>query len=183
MRKYFVFIVLFFLIVFAGICFWMPRIGNNSEVVLNGAENDNFSTFQDDEVSSSEDNEPIFTPVFKAEAISAFVYERMLGKSIPTKYKNKVDLSSLAYLQVSYFGFDSLPHIGEIVVNSKLQNDVLAIFKELYDIHYPIEKIRLIDEYDANDEASMSDNNTSAFCYRVIAGTNALSNHSKRLCY
>lgn len=58
---------------------------------------------------------------------------------------------------------------GEMIVNSKLANDVLEIFKEAYEIEYPIEKIQLIDEYDANDELSMSDNNTSCFCYRVIA--------------
>ena len=104
----------------------------------------------------------------------------MLGKSIPFEYKDKIDISTLSYLQVSYFGFDNESHIGEIIVNRKIANDVLAIFKELYDIKYPIEKIKLIDEYNANDELSMSDNNTSCFCYRVISGKNILSNHSKR---
>ena len=56
---------------------------------------------------------------------------------------------------------------------------MVDIFKELYEEKYPIEKIRLIDEYDAIDEKSMEDNNTSAFCYRVIEGTNKLSNHAK----
>lgn len=58
---------------------------------------------------------------------------------------------------------------GEMIVNSKLENDVLEIFKEAYEVGYPVEKIKLIDEYDANDELSMSDNNTSCFCYRVIS--------------
>lgn len=189
MKKYFIFIVLFLIIIFIGICSFTPMFDKNPHNVFNEIDevnkdnSFNTSIIQDNSDNSSEDNVPIFTPIFKTEAISASVYDRMLGRSIPTKFKDKVDLNSLAYLQVSYFGFDNMPHIGEIVVNSKLQNDVLEIFKELYDIHYPIEKIRLIDEYNADDEASMSDNNTSSFCYRVIAGTNSLSNHSKRMCY
>lgn len=58
---------------------------------------------------------------------------------------------------------------GEMIVNSKLADEVLEIFKAAYEIEYPIEKIKLIDEYDANDELSMSDNNTSCFCYRFIS--------------
>jgi hypothetical protein len=37
------------------------------------------------------------------------------------------------------------------------------IFKKLYENNYPIEKIRLVDEYDADDEKSMRDNNSSCF--------------------
>ena len=36
----------------------------------------------------------------------------------------------------------------------------------------------LIDEYDANDENSMEDNNTSAFNYRTVNGSSKLSKHS-----
>ena len=122
-----------------------------------------------------------FPEIFTFEKIPDSIYEKMLGKSIPLEYKNKVDRNSLSYLQISYYGFDGLPHIGEMIVNSKVSNEVLDIFKELYDIKYPIEKIKLIDEYDANDELSMSDNNTSCFCYRVIANTSSISNHAKGL--
>lgn len=107
----------------------------------------------------------------------------MLGNSIPFEYSDKIDISSLSYLQVSYIGFDNKTYIGELIVNSKISNDILEIFKELYDIKYPIEKIKLIDEYNADDELSMADNNTSCFCYRTIAGKNVISNHSKRNCY
>ena len=54
-------------------------------------------------------------------------------------------------------------HVGELVVNRVIADDVLDIFKQLYEAGYEIEKIRLIDEYDADDERSMRDNNSSAF--------------------
>ena len=38
--------------------------------------------------------------------------------------------------------------------------------------------MRLIDEYEANDDLSMEDNNSSAFCFRSITGKpQAVSNH------
>lgn len=121
-------------------------------------------------------------PIFTYSNIPDNIYKKMLGNSIPFEYKNKVDISNLSYLKISYYGFDNTTHVGEMIVNSKVSSEVLDIFRELYNIKYPIEKIKLIDEYGANDELSMSDNNTSCFCYRVVAETNVLSNHSSRIC-
>ena len=36
----------------------------------------------------------------------------------------------------------------------------------------------LVDEYNADDNASMADNNSSSFNYRVVEGSNKLSKHS-----
>lgn len=115
---------------------------------------------------------------FSSEKVPNYIYENMIGKSIPFEYKNSININTLSYLKISYIGFDNRPHIGEIIVNSELANDILNIFKELYELKYPIEKIKLIDEYDGNDELSMSDNNTSCFCYRTISSTSKLSNHA-----
>ena len=71
----------------------------------------------------------------------------------------------------------SLEDEGELVVNKDIADDVLEIFKELYESGYQIEKVRLVDEYDADDEASMSDNNSSAFNFRFISHTTKISKH------
>jgi hypothetical protein len=55
---------------------------------------------------------------------------------------------------------------------------VLRIFTRLREIRFPIAKARLINHYDGNDDASMADNNTSAFNSRNVAGTNSLSLHA-----
>ena len=39
--------------------------------------------------------------------------------------------------------------------------------------------MRLIDDYGADDARSMAANNTSCFCYRRVAGSTALSKHSR----
>ena len=74
-------------------------------------------------------------------------------------------------------GFDGETNEGELVVNKAIADDVLAIFEELYRAKYPIEKVCLVDEYDADDEASMSDNNSSAFNFRTISHTTTISKH------
>lgn len=116
---------------------------------------------------------------FYKEELSDEVFARMDGVSYP---KNaQIGREELSYLRVLHTGFDKKTYVGELVVNQKIADDVLEIMKELYENHYPIEKMLLIDEYGADDETSMSDNNTSAFNYRTIAGTNRLSKHGQGL--
>ena len=103
------------------------------------------------------------------------IFEKMQGKS----YKADCTLprENLRYIHVLHVGFDNQVHEGELVVNKDIADDVLEIFKELYESGYQIEKVRLVDEYDADDEASMSDNNSSAFNFRFISHTTKISKH------
>lgn len=116
---------------------------------------------------------------FYKEELTDEVFARMDGVSYPQNAQ--IGREELCYLRVLHTGFDEKTYIGELVVNQKIADDVLEIMKELYENHYPIEKMRLIDEYGADDETSMSDNNTSAFNYRTIAGTDRLSKHGQGL--
>ena len=123
--------------------------------------------------------EEVFKSQFTKSSIPDEVYKNMIGKSIPKK--DLVDINSLSYLKITYYGFDNKAHIGEMIVNKEVASEVLDIFKELYENKYPIEKMNLIDKYNADDDQSMKDDNTSAFCYRVIEGSDVISNHSKGL--
>lgn len=116
---------------------------------------------------------------FTSQLIPLTIQARMRGKSYPDGCT--VPFSELRYLRVLHIGFDGEEHEGELVVNERIAEDVLHIMKQLYDAGYPIEKMTLIDDYDAQDEASMTDNNSSAFCYRVVKGTSTLSNHARGL--
>ena len=81
-------------------------------------------------------------------------------------------------MDVSYLSFDGKEHQGQLVVDSRVVGDIEKIFLNLLVIRFPIEKIIPITKYAWDDEASMQDNNTSAFNYRKIMGTDRLSNHS-----
>lgn len=126
-----------------------------------------------DETPEIEESEAIFT----YSPLSEEVTEKITG--ISYKENDEVKIEDLVYVQITHWGFDDKEHKGEIILNTEVAHEVVEIFKELYEAKFPIEKIRIIDEYDADDELSMLDNNSSAFCYREIAGSNGkLSNHS-----
>lgn len=80
---------------------------------------------------------------------------------------------------MSYWGYEGCIHQGEMIVHRGVAQDVVDIFGELFEARFPIEKMSLIDLYQADDELSMADNNTSAFCPRLKTGsTTEWSKHS-----
>lgn len=107
------------------------------------------------------------------------IFEKMQGKSY--KENCTVPREELRYLHILHVGFDNNTHEGELIVNKRIAEDVLDIFKELYKAGYQIEKVRLIDEYNAQDELSMRDNNSSAFNFRYISYSTTLSKHAMGL--
>ena len=82
----------------------------------------------------------------------------------------------LSYVHVMHYNFDGEVTEGELICNNAIAEDLVEIFYELYKAEYQIEKIRLIDEYGADDNLSMEDNHTSCFNYRVVDGSTKLSN-------
>lgn len=121
------------------------------------------------------DSHEISTSDFYISEIPDDIFAKMQGKSY--KEDCTVPREDLRYVHVRHMGFDGEAKDGELVVNKAIADDVLAIFEELYKADYPIEKVRLVDEYDADDEASMSDNNSSAFNFRFISHTTRISKH------
>lgn len=103
------------------------------------------------------------------------IFEKMQGKSY--KADCTVPRDELRYVHVLHMGFDGQTKEGELVVNKAIADDVLAIFEELYQADYPIEKVELVDAYNADDEESMSHNNSSAFNFRFISHTTKISKH------
>ena len=83
----------------------------------------------------------------------------------------------MRYLHVLHKDLNGKTHEGEIICNVYIAADLLDIFQKLYAANYPIEKIRLVDEYDADDERSMRDNNSSCFNFRFISHTTKVSKH------
>jgi len=47
---------------------------------------------------------------------------------------------------------------------------MVTIFKTLFEHRFPIEKMKLIEDYKGSDDASIADNNTSAFNCREVTG-------------
>ncbi len=75
-------------------------------------------------------------------------------------------------------GFDGKPHTGELVVNKRWAEDLVGVFRTLYEARWPIAQMRLVDDYGGDDDASMAANNTSAFNCRTVAGSSNWSAHA-----
>lgn len=113
---------------------------------------------------------------FYFEPITEDIKERIYGLSY--KEDCTVPYDDLRYVSVLYKNFKGETDYGEIICNKAIAQDLVEIFYELFENDYPIDKIRLIDEYNADDDLSCQDNNTSCFNYRVVYGSNNLSKHA-----
>ena len=115
------------------------------------------------------------TDGFSVTTIDDTSFARMKGKT----YKDNctVPLSELRHVKVLYKNKEQQTLKGEIICNNHIADDVAEIFYELYKANYPIEKIRLMDDYNADDETAMRDNNTSSFNFRFISHSTKVSKH------
>lgn len=89
-----------------------------------------------------------------------------------------VGLADLRLVTVSHWGFDGRPRTGELVVHVRAADPLVGVFERLFRARFPIERMRLVDEYGADDDRSMADNNTSAFNCRSVAGSDRWSEHA-----
>jgi peptidoglycan L-alanyl-D-glutamate endopeptidase CwlK len=87
-------------------------------------------------------------------------------------------IDSLHLIDVRYFAFDDRLHRGQLVVHRVVEKDVIEIFNLIGQLKFPIARVFPIAKYDWSDDESMADNNTSAFNYRFVMGTERLSHHA-----
>ncbi|MDD6196481.1 M15 family metallopeptidase [[Clostridium] aminophilum] len=116
------------------------------------------------------------TEGFSIREISDDLFDRMRAGNT---YKKEciVPREDLRYLVVLHKDKEGNTHRGEMVVHKRIAEDVLEIFKKLYDADYPIERMTLPDNYMADDETVMRDNNSSCFNFRFISHTKKISKH------
>jgi hypothetical protein len=98
-----------------------------------------------------------------------------------------VGYDQLRYLALTYWGFDGQAHLGEMVVHESVADDVVAVFRRLFELRFPIHRMSLVDDFGAaptrmggaNDFQSIEADNTSAFNCRARTGsTSVFSEHS-----
>ncbi|MFN8053666.1 MAG: M15 family metallopeptidase [Acidimicrobiales bacterium] len=110
---------------------------------------------------------------------------RMEGRSMHPACP--VSYDQLRYLRLTYWGADQASHLGEMVVNSDVADTVVSVFRQLFEIRFPITRMTLVDDFGpgatakdgADDFGSIEADNTSAFNCRVRTGsTTEYSQHS-----
>ncbi len=113
--------------------------------------------------------------IFRAMPIPDDVFERMSGRSFPSSCTTK--RHELRYLLLSYCDAQGETRRGEMVCHRDVAADLVDIFRELWKAGYRIERMQLIDDFEADDQRSMEANNTSCFCFRTIRGGRTVSKH------
>ena len=118
---------------------------------------------------------------FTANEIGEDVFQFINGRSFVEN--EHISREQLRYLKVLHYNYSHEVQAGEIIVNANIAEDVRNIFRELFEQEYEIETMSLIENFwtgdgGSSDKNSIENNNTSAFNYRMIAGTDQLSNHA-----
>lgn len=123
-----------------------------------------------------------FSNFAKIDLINETIAKRIVGKTWTVECP--VPLTDLRYLTIPYWGYDGKEHLGEMIVHKAVALEVIDIFQELFEVKFPIEEMRLIDDYfepgktrGEIDDISMAHNNTSAFFFRFIGKTTIVSEH------
>jgi peptidoglycan L-alanyl-D-glutamate endopeptidase CwlK len=100
-------------------------------------------------------------------------WQAVFGTSAPGEI-----LERLCLFDVRYAGFDGRLHAGQLLLHRDLAAEIGEIFALTERWRFPIASVVPIARYGWSDEASMAANNSSAFNYRTIAGTDRLSRHA-----
>jgi hypothetical protein len=116
---------------------------------------------------------------FRIMDIPDSIFRCMQGASYPINCPIK--RSQLKYILCLHRDIKGRSIVGEMIVNKSIAHTMLNIFHQLYKAKYPIEKMRLPENWKAMDEPMMRDNNTSAFNFRYISGTKRISKHGMGL--
>jgi poly-gamma-glutamate synthesis protein (capsule biosynthesis protein) len=120
-------------------------------------------------------------PAASVTEISDAIWNRMQGRSwhadLPCAPR-----AALAMLTLPYRDFSGAARQGTLVVARDAARQVAAVFREIFDSgQFRIARMRPIDDYDGDDDASMADDNTSGFNCRRVDGDGGLSKHARGL--
>jgi hypothetical protein len=95
--------------------------------------------------------------------------------------KCPVTPDELAYLTMTFWGFDHERHTGEMIVNASAADEITGVFARLYEVRFRIEEMRVatLPEQRAWNRAPTGDTNlTSSFECRKATGGSDWSEHA-----
>ena len=89
-----------------------------------------------------------------------------------------VAMADLRLVTVTHWTFAGRAAQGRLVVNRDAAGAIVVVLRRLFAAHYPIQRMRPVEAYGADDERSMAANNTSAFNCRRVSGSSTWSQHA-----
>ena len=90
-----------------------------------------------------------------------------------------VAADDLAYVQLTFWGFDDQRHTGELLLNRSVADDVVGVFRTLYKERFPFEELRVTQRSELDAHPTGDGNNTESFVCRPATGsTTTFSQHA-----
>jgi hypothetical protein len=89
-----------------------------------------------------------------------------------------VKATQLAWVRVTFRGFEGARHTGELLVNSRAAEPLVRVFHQLYDDRFPIEEMRITPKAEQNVAPTGDGNDTGSFNCRPVRGATTYSQHA-----
>jgi hypothetical protein len=89
-----------------------------------------------------------------------------------------VPAKDLTWVRLTFTGFDARRHTGELLVNRAAADDLVAVFRLLYEARYPIEEMRIARADELTAPPTGDGNDTGAFACRAARGSTSYSQHA-----
>jgi len=89
-----------------------------------------------------------------------------------------VAAADLRYLTVGFRGFDGRAHTGELLVDKRVADDLVTVFRQLFAANFPIERMRISSRADMDAPPTGDGNTTEGFACRPVRGHATWSEHA-----
>lgn len=89
-----------------------------------------------------------------------------------------VTVEELRYLTLAHHGFDGKIHTGEMIVNADFAEDVVEVFRRIFEAEFPIEQMRVTRLDEVDDHPTGDFNETGSFVCRPAVGSGNWSMHA-----
>lgn len=86
--------------------------------------------------------------------------------------------TDLAWLRLTFWGFDAQRHTGELLVHRTAADDIVSVFRTLYRERFPQEQVGIVRSYDPDAPATGDGNGTGSFVCRPSTGATYFSQHA-----
>ena len=89
-----------------------------------------------------------------------------------------VGAADLAWLRLTFWGFDDRRHTGELLVHETVARDLVSVFGRLYAARFPLEELGIVTRRDLAAPPTGDGNMTTGFACRPTTGGTSYSQHA-----
>ncbi|MFE7228581.1 M15 family metallopeptidase [Nocardioides sp. NPDC057577] len=89
-----------------------------------------------------------------------------------------VSRRELAWVRMTFWGFDGDRHTGEMLINARVAEDVVGVFRKLYEARFPIEQMDIATKASLDAPPTGDGNGTGGFVCRPTVGQTSFSQHA-----